>query len=177
MGCANEATDDEGTSKVRTHKYGASCSFATRDYFINYVHDKLHPNLVRWHDLVRHAGGRSCGTRVSGRSRPLSALVRGDHNWSPFQWQWLAMLTQMLWFPSHFWDRMEATYTSDIKVRTKRPTEILQGEDTCRQRSQRSQQSALASPAAFLVRKWIPKHEKGDIGKTVWLSQYWIMAP
>jgi hypothetical protein len=148
-------------------------------------------------------------------------------------WQWLGLLTQVVWLPGAFWDRvgsttrikrlllsssssLATTTTTATKTRQQHvykktdgdaPTTPVTKDDTSASSTavQKDDTSATVSTRTiittsnhhhqqhpvsrflqlfFLIymiynfcgnRGWIPKHDHGDIGEGLRLSQYWVM--
>lgn len=121
-------------------------------------------------------------------------------------WQFVAMLTQVLWVPAHVWDRLiscfernvRSTGGSEAAAAYKKTDGDLPTNGEKRSNSKPSEKkhltfagsASLIKYASLLVqifwfaymvynwlgnRGWIAKHDGGDIGEGLRLSQYWVM--
>lgn len=144
---------------------------------------------------VRHR--HWCALVLAGLHFGLLLSLRLPH------WQCLAMLTQVLCVPSHVWDWLDgsanmtttATATQDHYKKTDGDpilsnTDLSDpghGRSLARRRRQQQTTSPIWSRVVQWValayalynfageRQWIRKHDNGDIGEALRLSQYWIM--
>ena len=110
-------------------------------------------------------------------------------------WQLVGMLTQVLWIPTHVWDRLEAWWegTNTDPVAVYKKTDADDRKEIYITKAQPNVSIKTLHPrnpvTAFLqlfwfvymiynwlgCRRWIPKHDNGDIGEGLRLSQYWVM--
>ena len=119
------------------------------------------------------------------------------------QWQCLAMLTQVVWVPSHVWDWLDGSakvkqnqalrrdkYKKNDGDSTSTSTSMAGTVSTqssrivVRHAANHSPRWSRAIQLFALVyalynfageRGWIRKHDNGDIGEALRLSQYWVM--
>jgi hypothetical protein len=110
-------------------------------------------------------------------------------------WQFLAMLTQVVWIPTSTWDHMfpfSSSVTPDDTLRDYKKTDgdpPSSSSNTIKSRKvpddtlQTNSVSRLVQVFFFSYmlynfagnRGWIKKHDNGDIGEGLRLSQYWVM--
>ena len=109
-------------------------------------------------------------------------------------WQLLGMLTQVVWLPGSFWDwwkltasengtsRYKKTDGDDIPSRTANESSTTQGEEKgIRMTHSVASRSMQVFFFGYMIynfcgnRGWIAKHDRGDIGEGLRLSQYWVM--
>ncbi|GKY98928.1 hypothetical protein MPSEU_000848600 [Mayamaea pseudoterrestris] len=102
-------------------------------------------------------------------------------------WQLVGMLVQVIWIPTHVWDRCLGVGEGTDNTTLTYKKDDGDGAPTRRKSAHDSIDAAPISRClrtfffAYMIynwmgnRKWIPKHDHGDIGEGLRLSQYWVM--
>lgn len=112
-------------------------------------------------------------------------------------WQLVGMLTQVLWIPTHAWDAWLGSMGNSVIITTAIHKKT-DGETVMVQRTTASPNDIVFPPEplktsnkfsrsiqvfffTYMIynwmgnRQWIAKHDHGDIGEGLRLSQYWVM--
>mmetsp|Transcript_2936 Transcript_2936/g.3443 ORF Transcript_2936/g.3443 Transcript_2936/m.3443 type:complete len:548 (-) Transcript_2936:42-1685(-) len=171
--------------------YALNGSFATRNHILI--------NLIRSTPLLSQSmTGMSC---IIETFIPLLCLLHGQkRHWYALilflfhfgllvcinlpNWQFVAMLLTVIWIPSHVWDGEENQETDAIS-QYKKTDEIESATNSkITITALRSNRVSHLIQLFFFVymlynwcgqRQWIPKHDNGNIGEALRLSQYWVM--
>jgi len=187
--------------------YALSGAFATRDNFLNHLirsSPHLSAGMTVFAMLVEGLVAPACLVLVPRRHRHWCAACLVSLHFGLLlslrlpQWQYLAMLSQTLWIPSHIWDRLpglpllegSSLSTEEYKKTDGDPSPATTFNTNTTTLSPQQQYNTRSNPVSRLLqlfwflymfynfageRRWIPKHDKGDIGEALRLSQYWVM--
>lgn len=200
--------------------YALSGSFAVRDCWLNEFlltshHAQLLGQILTASAMLVDGTAALCCVLWARHRHWFAALLVALHAGLLLQlrlpqWQYLAILAQTLWIPSHVWDRVlrrrvqRTTPTTTITTNgsqqridsTYKKTDgddfLAGGGEVTPKRRLRIVRRAVNRSGAvsrclqvfffsYMLynfageRKWIPKHDRGDIGEGLRLSQYWVM--
>jgi len=167
--------------KLTAVHYALSGSFSTRDYWLTRF---IRTNVVISKSMTLMAMTLEflapLGCMVDGRRRHWYAFVLFQLHLGLYltmnlpNWQFLGMLTQVVWIPTHAWDTWLQRDETAIYKKT-------DGDVVSRHRSHPVARIFQAFWFGYMIynwlgqRGWIPKHDRGDIGESLRLSQNWFM--
>jgi hypothetical protein len=163
--------------------YAMSGTFATRKWWL--------PDLIRTHATLSRV--MTCAAMLGETLLPLGCLVdsKRRHVYAALlvqlhvglaltlnlpNWQYLGILVQAVWIPTHVWEY----FISDMFVVYHKKTDNKDASSTMR-RPNAFSRFAQRFLFVYMIynwcgnRNWIPKHDRGDIGEGLRLSQYWVM--
>lgn len=173
--------------------YALSGSFATRDNFLGDL-IRTQPILSKTMTAMAMVGeiGAPIGCVLGGKYRHWFALVLFQMHLGLFltlnlpNWQPIGMLIQVLFIPTAYWDRwlgFSNTDEGDYKKTDGDSVENTEDKDAVVKKRSASAFSRTLQIffLSYMIynwlgnRGWIAKHDRGDIGEGLRLSQYWVM--